>query len=87
MFNQSTWKCKGSDDLFSLKSTANSDEYFLEYSIDNESIIETIGIFISNEKHALLVYSNKFGRTDISILDKDNIVINNKQYQRIPKLL
>jgi len=82
MFNQSTWKYERDNDLFSLTGTNNFDEYFLEYSINNETITETINIFISNEKHALLADSKKFGRTDIFIFDNNTVEINKKTYKR-----
>jgi hypothetical protein len=83
MFNQSIWKCDKDNDSFSLNGTKNFDEYILEYAVDNETITEPISIFISNQKHALLVSSNRFGRTDIFIFDDNTIEINKKTYKRI----
>lgn len=82
MFNQSIWKCDKDNDSFSLTGTNIFDEYILEYSIDNETIKEPINIFITNEKHALLVNSNRFGRTDIFIFDDNTIEINKKTYKK-----
>ena len=68
------WQNRTTKELIKLTSQPESDDYSLEYDNDLKTF-ETIQIFISNSKHALLPYSNKFGRRDIFILSPDSIKI------------
>jgi len=75
------WQNRTTKELIILTNQPESDDYTLEYDNDFK-ISETIQIFVSNSKHALLPYSNKFGRQDISILSPDSIKIGDIIFDR-----
>jgi hypothetical protein len=83
MFTKGNWKCEEINDLISINATSNDDEYLLEYKLNEENVSELIDIFFSNDKHALLKASKKFGRINIFILNDHTIKINNKVYKKM----
>jgi len=78
------WKNSITKELIKITSQHESDSYILEYDNDFKTF-ETIQIFITNSKHALLPFSEKFGKQDIFIISPDNIKIGSIIFDRIRK--
>lgn len=77
------WKNRTNGEFIEFTGPQESDEYFLEYDEPENSFrSEKVQIFITNENHALLTYSEKFGRSDISILSPDSYEIRGNVFDR-----
>jgi len=78
------WINKQSDELIKLTGPHGGDNYTLEYDHNGNEFqtIETIPIYISNDKHALLAHSKKFGRCDIFILSPECFRIGDEIFEK-----
>lgn len=63
------WNLKGSKSILRIDGPLGGDRYSF---ILDDSEPESVGIFISNEAHALLTNSKHFGRSDITIINANN---------------
>jgi hypothetical protein len=72
------WQNRYTNEEIKIFGPLGSDDYWLEYDNDKERIF----IFRSNEKHALLTDSKKFGRTDIFIISSNIIKIGSIVFDR-----
>ena len=61
------WVNKQTGEIIKLSGPNDGDDYILEYDFNGNdfSVRETISIYHTNSKHALLAHSEKFGRRDI----------------------
>ena len=73
------WNLKGSESILRIDGPFGGDRY--SFIMDDEEP-ESVGIYISNETHALLTNSKHFGRSDITILNADNIKIGSYLLER-----
>lgn len=83
MFTNGFWECKMTNDRVSIKAAETSDEYWLEYTIDEETVSERIQIFFSNENHAHVSLSKKFGQADIHLPNDHTFKINDQVFTKI----
>lgn len=71
------WVNPNNNDRIQIYGPLGGDDYDLEYNFNGEIYLnkESVSIYLSDEKHALLTNSEKFGRGDINIFEKDKISI------------
>jgi len=78
------WINKQTGEIIKLSGPHGSDDYILEYGHDGNDfkLTETVPIYHSDDKHALLAHSEKFGRRDIFKINSERFQIGDEVFEK-----